>query len=133
MDVLDDAIVPPKLKDHSVEASQNSPPYTIGYIPNKGKGLIAQRQIRKWEVVFVDYPSLLVHLDVFDVVDAEARQDLLERALHQLPEHQRDVALALARSTGGEPIEDIMRTNIFGVEMGSDIQHLGLLPIGSVS
>ncbi|KAI1409834.1 SET domain-containing protein [Hypoxylon sp. FL1857] len=132
---LDDSIVPPKLRDHassSLEAEgRDSPAFTIKDVPGKGKGLVAQRQIRKWDVVLVDYPAMLAHMDLFDIVGDETRQDLLERALKQLSEKQQGELLSLARSHGGEPIEDILRTNIFGVELGIEIPHLGLFPIAS--
>lgn len=136
VDALDDSVVPPKLRDHlpsSLAAEGSSPAYVIKDIPGKGKGLVAQRQIRKWEVVLVDYPVMLAHLGLFDVVGPELREDILDRALRQLPEEQQGEILSLARSTGGETVEDILRTNIFGVELGIEIPHLGLLPIGSVS
>ncbi|KAI1137549.1 SET domain-containing protein [Hypoxylon sp. FL0543] len=133
---LDDSVVPPKLRDHpssSLAAGVlDGPAFIMKDVPGKGKGLVAQRQIRKWDVVLVDYPAMLTHMDIFDIVDAETRQDLLERALRQLPEKQKQSdVLALARSHGGEPIEDILRTNIFGVELGIEIPHLGLFPLAS--
>ncbi|KAI2601831.1 SET domain-containing protein [Hypoxylon sp. NC1633] len=134
IDALDDAVVPPKLRDFSspaLTAGQGSPAYVIKDVPGKGKGLVAKRKIRKWELVLVDHPALLAHMDIFDTVGPETRQDILERALHQLPEHQQREILSLARSSGGEPIEDTMKTNIFGVELGLEIPHLGLFPIAS--
>lgn len=137
VDALDDSVVPPKLRDHPssflVAEGQRSPAYVIKDVPKRGKGLVAQRPIKKWDVVLVDYPVLLTHMDVFGAVDDESRADLLEQALQQLPKTQQDEVFSLARSTGGEPIEDILRTNIFGVELGLEIPHSGLYPIGSVS
>ncbi|KAI0839468.1 hypothetical protein F5Y06DRAFT_22851 [Hypoxylon sp. FL0890] len=134
---LDDSIVPPRLREHpwsSLAAErQDSPSFTIKGVPGKGNGLVAQRQIHKWDVVLVDYPAMLTHMDLFDIVGAEARQDLLERALEQLPEKHQGELLVLARNRGGEPIEDILRPNIFGVEVGIEIPHLRLFPIASVS
>ncbi|KAK6956121.1 hypothetical protein Daesc_001391 [Daldinia eschscholtzii] len=122
VDALDDAVVPPKLRDHPSSSlateGRNDPAYVIKDVPGKGKGLVAQRQIRKWEVVLVDYPVMLAHMGLFDVVGPELREDVLERALRQLPEEQQSDILSLARSTGGETIEDILRTNIFDVPLG---------------
>ncbi|KAL7621667.1 hypothetical protein AAE478_008994 [Parahypoxylon ruwenzoriense] len=136
IDALDDAAVPTKLRSHSHPSaigSQGNLTFAVKEVPGKEKGLVAQRRIQRWEVVLVDYPVMLAHMDLFDVVGSEVRQDLLERALHQLPEQQQSGILSLARSKGGEPVEDILRTNIFGVELGEQIQHLGLFPLGSVS
>lgn len=135
VEALDDAVVPPKLRDHSssslVPEEQRNPAYVIKDIPGRGKGLVAKRPIRKWEVVLVDFPAMLTHVDVFDSVDSETRGDLLEQAVQQLPNHQQDEVLSLARSTGGEPIEDILKTNIFGVELDLEIPHSGLFPTAS--
>ncbi|KAI1370211.1 SET domain-containing protein [Hypoxylon crocopeplum] len=134
VDALDDSIISPKLRNHSSNffpAGKEGPAYAVEDVPGKGKGLVAQRRIRKWDVVLVDYPVILAHLDVFDMVGPDTRQEILEQALHQLPEKQQEELLSLAHSHGGEPIEDIMRTNIFGVELGFEIPHLGLMPIGS--
>ncbi|OTA98384.1 hypothetical protein M426DRAFT_34383, partial [Hypoxylon sp. CI-4A] len=135
VEALDDAVVPPKLRDHPssslVAEGRDSPAYAIEDIPGRGKGLVAQRPIKKWEVVLVDYPVMLAHIGMFDMVGPETRQDILELALQQLPEKQQDEIMSLARSHGVEPIEDILRTNIFGVELGFEIPHLGLLPIAS--
>lgn len=137
VDALDDSVVPPKLRDHPssllAAGGQGSPAYVIKDVPKRGKGLVAQRPIRKWDVVLVDYPVMITHMDVFAAVDDESRADLLEQALQQLPEPQQEEVISLARSTGGEPIEDILKTNIFGVELGLEIPHSGLFPIGSVS
>ncbi|KAI1212021.1 SET domain-containing protein [Annulohypoxylon truncatum] len=135
VDALDDSIVPPRLRVHPSnslgEDGKINPPFTIEDVSGKGKGLIAQRSIRKWDIVLVDHPALLAHMDMFDVVGSEIRQDILEQSLKQLPEEQREEIWLLDRSMGGEPIEDILRTNIFGVELGLEIPHLGLFPIAS--
>ncbi|KAI1803969.1 SET domain-containing protein [Daldinia bambusicola] len=135
VDALDDTVVPPKLREHPSSSlaaeGRNDLAYVIEDIPGKGKGLVAQRPIRQWEVVLVDYPAMLAHMGLFDVVGPELREDVLDRALRQLPEEQQGDILSLARSTGGETVEDILRTNIFGVELGIEIPHLGLFPIGS--
>ncbi|KAI0107952.1 SET domain-containing protein [Hypoxylon sp. NC0597] len=118
---LDDSVVPQKLRDHPSSSlaveGRDSPAFAIREVPGKGKGLVAQREIRKWDVVLVDYPAMLAHIDLFDVVGAETRQDLLERALRQLPEKQQGELLSLARA--------------HGVEVGIEIPHLGLFPIAS--
>ncbi|KAI1759589.1 SET domain-containing protein [Hypoxylon sp. FL1150] len=135
IDALDDSVVPPKYRDHpssfSTADGQGGPAYVVKDVPKRGKGLVAQRPIRKWDVVLVDYPALLTHMDVFAAVDDESRADLLDQALQQLPKAQQNKIFSLARSTGGEPIEDVLRTNIFGVELGLEIPHSGLYPIGS--
>ncbi|KAI0172921.1 SET domain-containing protein [Hypoxylon sp. FL1284] len=129
VDALDDAVVPPVFRSRLT--GDEEPAYAVEDVAGRGKGLVARRRIRRWEVLLVDYPALLAHVDVFSAVDDESREDLLEQAVQQLSEPQQDEVLALARSKGGEPIEDILRTNIFGVELGLEIPHLGLYPVAS--
>ncbi|KAI1391850.1 SET domain-containing protein [Hypoxylon trugodes] len=135
VDALDDAVVPPRLRDHPSSSlapdARDSPAFAVENIPGKGKGLIAKRHIRKWDVILVDFPVILTHMGLFEVVGPETRQDILERALRQLPEEQQGEILSLARSSGGEPIEDTLKTNIFGVELGMEIPHLGLFQTAS--
>ncbi|KAI0376970.1 hypothetical protein F5Y04DRAFT_265372 [Hypomontagnella monticulosa] len=137
VDALDDSVVPPKLRNHPSSSlareGQGSTAYVMKDIPGKGKGLVATRPIRKWDLVIVEYPAMLAHMGVFEVVGSEMRQEILERALHLLPEKQQSEIMSLARKMIDEPIEDILRTNIFGVELGIEIPHLGLFPIASVS
>ncbi|KAI1101873.1 SET domain-containing protein [Jackrogersella minutella] len=135
VDALDDTFLPSKLRDHLSSSlmaeAHRDPAFTVEEVPGKGKGLTARHPIRKWDVVLMDHPAILAHTDLFDVVGSEVRQDLLERALKLLPEKQQEEVLSLARSTGGEPIEDILKTNIFGVELGVEIPHLGIFPLAS--
>ncbi|KAI0894337.1 SET domain-containing protein [Annulohypoxylon nitens] len=135
VDALDDSVVPPRLRAQSLnslaDVEKGNSAFAIEYVPGKGKGLVAQHLIKKWDLVLVDHPALLAHMDIFDVVGSEVRQDILEQALKQLSEEQREEIMLLERSMGGEPIEDILRTNIFGVELGFEIPHLGLFPIAS--
>lgn len=137
VDALDDSVVPPRLRAQSsnslADVEKGNSAFAIEDVPGKGKGLVAQYPIKKWDLVLVDHPALLAHMDIFDVVGSEVRQDILEQALKQLSEEQREEIMLLERSMGGEPIEDILRTNIFGVELGFEIPHLGLFPIASVS
>ncbi|KAI0010797.1 SET domain-containing protein [Xylariaceae sp. FL0662B] len=129
IDALDDSIVPPKHRSHPssplANGEQDALAYEVKDLPGKGKGLVARRRISKFEVVMVDYPALITRLDLFHALGPELRQDVLERALHQLPERQLEEVLALARSTGSEPIEDTFRTNIFGIDL-NNVPHLGI-------
>ncbi|KAI1455486.1 SET domain-containing protein [Annulohypoxylon moriforme] len=135
VDALDDSAVPPGLRTHPSNSlgaeGKRDLAFTVDDVPGKGKGLLAKRGIKKWDIVLVDHPALLAHMDIFDVLGSEIREDILEQALKQLPEEQREGIMALERSMGGEPIEDILKTNIFGVELGFEIPHLGLFPITS--
>jgi hypothetical protein len=51
------------------------------------------------------------------------------RAVEQLPD-KSDV-MALARSTGGLVVEDILKTNMFGIQLANRA-HVGLFPVVSV-
>jgi hypothetical protein len=108
--------------------------YEIKNIPGRGKGVVATRRIRKRELVTVDFPVFVVRLDFIngDSYTGRQRRVMMETGLNQLPAEQKKAIMGLARSTGGEPMIDILRTNGFGVEI-EGVQHLALLIDGSVS
>ncbi|KAH9905154.1 SET domain-containing protein [Xylariomycetidae sp. FL2044] len=132
-DMLDDSIVPLRLRVYGSREGGVEPPYEITKVPGKGLGLVATRNIPPFEVVMVDYPSMVARLDTVTTLDPDGRLHILEKAVRQLPEHQQEMIYSLAR-TGEEDeeeiIENILRTNIFGLELG-DLVHMGLYPRAS--
>ncbi|KAL7621034.1 hypothetical protein AAE478_008346 [Parahypoxylon ruwenzoriense] len=102
----------------------DSPPYEARDLPDKGMGFVANRTIRKGEVVLVRHPVLLRIMDprpwkLRDVMK------LLHRAAVQLPARDALQMMKLARSKGGYVVDDIINTNAFGVLLG-DVDHSGL-------
>ena len=82
----------------------------------------------------VGFPVLLVRMDFIndDHYTQRQKHQMVKAGVSQLPTVQKQAVMALARSTGGEPILDAIRTNGFGVEVDG-VQHLALFTDGSVS
>jgi len=111
-----------------VDRHENST-WEIQDMQEKGKGVIALRDIQPGEVIIVDYPVLAV-LSTFKQ-DIEGRQwrKLIERAVESLPEPS--LLFNLAHTSGGEIVDDVIRTNNYGVAF-DDHQYMGIFPKVSV-
>lgn len=151
-DTLDDSGVPPRLRDHpstplrgdtarehGTTAEGNA--FAVQDMPGRGRGVVATRRIRRGELVFVDYVTVLSQ-NTFtapdsasngDEADPEQIMQLLQVAVAQLPRAQNTRVHALAHSLGGERVRDILRTNVFGGITIAGEPHIGLFPLGSVS
>jgi len=134
--LVSSGVLPPQVPHRSSAfqraLSSSNPPYEIKILPGRGMGMLARRKIRQWEPVMVDFPSIFVRLDFPEALGPAQMQDLLFRAITQLPEHQQREIMSLARSTGMEPpIMDILKTNVFGIDLNG-IPHAGLFINGSV-
>ncbi|CAK7201794.1 hypothetical protein SEUCBS139899_004509 [Sporothrix eucalyptigena] len=155
---LDDSGIPARLRDHVSTPLAGDPAFEHGPIredgtgnafavqdiPGQGKGVVAARKIKKGEVVFVDYVTVLSQntfsahddmsaLGIEDTGKADESQimQLLQVAVAQLPATQQTKVHALAHSLGGERIRDILRTNVFGGITIADASYIGLFPLGS--
>jgi hypothetical protein len=86
--------------------------------------MLATQKLHKHNVILVEFPVLIVRLDFInrDIFTERQKRAMLRKAVKQLPPGQRDAFMALARSTGGEPVLDVIRTNGFGLRFrGSNI------------
>ncbi|KXX78909.1 SET domain-containing protein 5 [Madurella mycetomatis] len=90
------------------------------------------RRFAKHEVIMVGFPVFVIRMDFVNEDRFTQRQKrlMMETGMNQLPPEQKNAILALAKSTGGEPILDVIRTNGFGVEI-EGVQHLALFIDGS--
>lgn len=136
-DKLDDSRVSPSSRSQLTNTGQvqrdGEAPYEVREIPGRGKGVLAKRKYREHKTVMVGFPVLMVRLDFIneDRYGMRQKQYMMQASVRQLPPEQRESIQALARSTGGEPILDALRTNGFGVEIDG-VQHLALFTDGSV-
>lgn len=133
---LDDAVVPVDIRDHAT-SSMNSfgggeLVFGIKELHGRGLGTMAKHKIRQWERIVVGYPAVLARMDFMDVLEEKDVPEVLARSVGQLPEEQQENVFSLARSTGGGVLQDILKTNIFGVEIDG-VLHMALIPEGSVS
>lgn len=135
---LDDSHVSPRLKRQLSSPGEhqqdNTTAYEIKDFPGRGKGLVAKYGFAKHDVVMAGFPVLVIRLDFINEDRYTLRQKRLmtKRSVTQLPPEQKKSIMGLARSTGGDPIMDALRTNGFGVEI-EGVQHLALFTDGSVS
>lgn len=102
-------------------------PYEIKDVAGKGKGAVANRTIRKGEVILRELPVLVTLMEEPKSISERAVREMLELGFEQLPERDQKRVLDMARSGGGHALEDVMKTNVFGIYL-HDIDHSGLYP-----
>jgi hypothetical protein len=101
--------------------------------PGNGKGVVARRLIRKGEAIMVGHPIVIGRMRFTKAVNPEQGRKLVAEAVERLSKESKEEVLALARSSGSEvAVEDVLKTNIFGIEVGGS-KHCGLFPSLSVS
>jgi hypothetical protein len=91
--------------------------YDLKEIPGKGKGLVARRTIPAGTTVLDEMPQIIGFTSGPPGIAREANPEQLHVALSQLPPSHRDIFNVLARTTGGEELEDAFRTNAYGVSI----------------
>ncbi|KAI1103008.1 SET domain-containing protein [Jackrogersella minutella] len=102
-------------------------PFHVDEVPGKGVGIVADRNIRKGEVILVRTPALMVQTAPHVEMEQGARDVLYNIAVDKLPEKGN----ALFMGQMGRDIHDKIETNCFQVyidganESGS---HLGCYP-----
>lgn len=96
-------------------------------VPGKGIGLIANRTIRRGEVIMQRVPAMLIqatpHLDL----DPDVREDLYRAAVDRLPTRTRDRFLRQM----GDTVYDKAEKNAFRMFLDGDRKysaHLGVFP-----
>ena len=104
--------------------------YRIADIPGKGKGVVATRMIHQYESIMVSYPTVIADNAFFPRDPSQAPEQgpfLCQRAAAQLVDRKRLLSLARSGERGLSLVEDIVRTNAFGLSInGRD--HKGLYP-----
>ncbi|OTA98155.1 hypothetical protein M426DRAFT_70346 [Hypoxylon sp. CI-4A] len=112
-------------------AVSEPPPYEVRDLGDRGKGVIANRTIRRDEVVMLRYPVLVKIMDPRPWKHQDVMK-LLHRAAVQLPPKEALQMMQLAHSKGGYIVDDVINTNAFGVLI-NDADHSGLYLDVSVS
>ncbi|KAL9949014.1 hypothetical protein ACHAO5_001266 [Verticillium nonalfalfae] len=107
---------------------EDDPPYEVVDLPGKGKGVVATRLIKKYDVFMSDYAVMFVN---FQFTASVRQQDGYEQ-LHTAAERLRNphALLSLGRSNPGHQsdiVEDVMRTNSFNLDI-SGVPHMGMFP-----
>jgi len=127
--LLADALAGPR----DPRADDPDPPYAVDDVPGKGKGVVARRLIRKGEVLMVDYVAVLGDVEFPGRVKRREGQELMRRAVAQLPDATRGMVLGLSRryAAGTSVEEDVLWTNTFMQEVGG-VKYMALFPQVSV-
>jgi hypothetical protein len=110
-----------------------NPAYKIVDIPGKGKGVVATRRIRRYEVFMGDYAAMIISAMFPGAVQQMDGYEMLHRGADQLREPE--ALLGLGRSSPGyksDIVEDIMRTNSFQMNVVG-APHMAMFPEISVS
>jgi len=107
-------------------------PFRVVDIPGKGKGVVAVRDIKKYELIMADYSVLLVDIAFASDVEAERGYKLLATAVGQLTDPEAVRTLEASNKLAKDHLENVMRTNAFHTMLGEDA-HMALYPIVSVS
>jgi len=96
-------------------------PYKIVSIPGMGKGVVATRNIAKHEVILESYPNMIIDNEFLPSEEDKAPVEgwrVFQRALDQLQDKERFLKLAKSKPGDVHVVEDIVRTNAFGISIG---------------
>jgi hypothetical protein len=94
-----------------------------------------EKRVEAGESLMVKHPVLLISRDLLHADAREERHVLLERAMKQLPAKTERVVRGLAKSRGGDELDDVVQTNAVGMRIGpgEGSGHLGVVPEVAVS
>lgn len=98
--------------------SPEDPAYHVVDIPGKGKGAVTTRRIQKGEKIMVDYASVIADKSFPSKMKMMEGRELLEVAVDQLPRREQIRELAMSTDTTTRVVEDLLRTNAFGMTVG---------------
>jgi hypothetical protein len=93
-------------------------PYAVVSIPGKGQGIIATRYIKQFDTIMTSFPAMVAD-NIFLSRNNEKRpaksQHLLRKALEELTDKERFLGLAKSKGEDVDAVEDLIRTNSFGI------------------
>ncbi|CRK14317.1 hypothetical protein BN1723_016170 [Verticillium longisporum] len=104
---------------------EDDPPYEVVDLPGKGKGVVATRLIKKYDV-FMSDSAMFVNFRFTASVRQQDGYDQLHTAAERL--RNPHALLSLGRSNTGHQsdiVEDVMRTNSFNLDI-SGVPHMGM-------
>jgi hypothetical protein len=97
-----------------------NPPYESRQLPGRGVGLIANRTLQKGDHIFSMTPVVMIEESIFELFAKSDRLPYLRMAVKRLPERSTQKFMDLCGHFGGDPVEDIINTNSFAVDMWDD-------------
>ena len=93
-------------------------PYREVAMEGKGRGVVATRRISRFETIMVGYPAMVIDNTFLPAEGEEAPIEnwrMFDHALEQLADKERFLAAAHSRGDDVHVVEDVLRTNAFGV------------------
>lgn len=93
-------------------------PYTVAPVPGKGLGVVATRRIKQFETIMTGFPAMIIDKDFLFSGGNESlpeRTHLFQTALDQLADQERFLSLAKGDGRRGHVVEEVARTNAFGI------------------
>ncbi|PKS06746.1 hypothetical protein jhhlp_006820 [Lomentospora prolificans] len=99
------------------QRTKRGPLYRVVDIPGKGRGAVAARKIKRGEKFMVDYAGLIADTAFPKSTKLAQGKKLLETAVDQLPRGGAIRDLAKSTNTTERVIEDLLRTNSFGMTL----------------
>lgn len=110
------------------------PSFVEKEIPAKGKGLLANRTIKRGELILLSRPVVIIGEETYDTVAKEERLPFQRKAVEYLGQEGRELFDGLAGHWGGDVVEDRVVTNAFGVVFGNEGRSFGVVvPEAAVS
>lgn len=101
-------------------ARSGPPPFFATEVPGKGNGLVANRTIRRGEVIMTWQPTFVIHRRLPDDLRQEELHHVLNAALLKLPAPRRRAFLKQLGQFGGHRVSDILLTNSFQTVVGAE-------------
>lgn len=103
-------------------------PYTVVPIPGKGLGVVATRRIQQFETIMTSFPAIIADNEFFPAKEGHGLPEddrLFQKALDQLTDKQRLLTLARSKREEVHVVDDVIRTNAFGITVdGRDLKAL---------
>ncbi|KAF2200361.1 SET domain-containing protein [Delitschia confertaspora ATCC 74209] len=94
----------------------------------RGIGLYATTSIHAGQIIMLSSPVLVINRNALDQLSRSLRHKLQRKALAEISAETRKIFFSLARSKGGEEIDDIIQTNSIRLSLGGDVGHLAVVP-----
>ena len=107
-------------------------PYEPRELPGRGIGLFALSVIKAGQVILTDRPSFIIAQESIRGIPRKKIEYLQWQGLMQIPAQSRATTRNLAKSAGGDEIDDLLKTNGIGLTLG-ERKHLTLMPKAAVS
>ena len=96
-------------------------PYQVVPLPGKGKGVIATRHIPRFTTIMIGYPAMIIDNEFLPADPNKAPVEgwrAFSRALMGLGDEERFLSMARSKEGDVHVVEDLVRTNAFGLFVG---------------